>query len=100
MGLFDFVRDAGEKIFGRDKDDQPTPRPQAPKPGPTATATAKTGPTWDELREKALTQLLEKHGFGVTDLKVDVAGERVSIRGKVATQEMREKVVLVLGNTA
>jgi nucleoid-associated protein YgaU len=99
MGLFDFVRDAGEKIFGKD-DDKAKQRPSA-KPSATATAApAKTGPTWDEVREKALTQLLDKHGFGVSGLAVDVAGERVTVSGKVATQEMREKVVLVLGNTA
>jgi nucleoid-associated protein YgaU len=102
MGLFDFVRDAGEKIFG--KDDKPSPA--AKKPGAKPTAAPAGGaakapvPTWDELREKALTQLLEKHGFGVTALKVDVAGERVTVTGKVATQEVREKVILVLGNTA
>jgi nucleoid-associated protein YgaU len=99
MGLFDFVRDAGEKIFGRDDDKAKE------QPGPKASATAtgappRTGPTWDDLREKALTQLLQKHGFGVTGLVVDVAGERVTVSGKVATQEMREKIVLVLGNTA
>jgi nucleoid-associated protein YgaU len=98
MGLFDFVRDAGEKIFGKD-DDKGKQQPGV-KPSATATAPAKTGPTWDEIREKALTQLLERHGFGVTGLNVDVAGERVTVSGKVATQEMREKVVLVLGNTA
>jgi nucleoid-associated protein YgaU len=98
MGLFDFVRDAGEKIFGKDDDQkqQPSARPAAAPAG----APPKTGPTWDELREKALTQLLTKHGFGISGLVVDVAGERVTVSGKVATQEMREKVVLVLGNTA
>jgi nucleoid-associated protein YgaU len=99
MGLFDFVRDAGEKIFGKDDDKAPKQQPGA-KPAAPAAGAARTGPTWDELREKALTQLLQKHGFGVTALSVDVAGERVTVSGKVATQEMREKVVLVLGNTA
>ena len=102
MGLFDFVRDAGEKIFGKKEDhdaarkDQPGAKPGAAPAG----GAAKTGPTWDEVREKALTQLLEKHGFGVTGLDVDVAGERVTVSGKVPSQEVREKVVLVLGNTA
>jgi nucleoid-associated protein YgaU len=106
MGLFDFVRDAGEKIFG--KDDKPAPkqtpsaRPGAPTPGtrPGAPTPGAAAPNWDDLREKALTQLLTKHGFGVTGLKVDVAGERVTVTGKVPTQEVREKVILVLGNTA
>jgi nucleoid-associated protein YgaU len=100
MGLFDFVRDAGEKIFHRDDDkkerqQKPSAKPSAPG-APSATPT----PTFDELREKALRQLLEKHGFGVTGLDIDVTGDKVTVSGKVATQEMREKVVLVLGNTA
>ena len=96
MGLFDFVRDAGEKIFGKDDDN---PKAKAGAPAPQA-APPKTGPTWDEIREKALTQLIEKHGFGVSGLVIDVAGERVTIKGRVPTQADREKVVLVLGNTA
>ena len=96
MGLFDFVRDAGEKIFGKDDD---KPKAKAGAPAPQA-APPKTGPTWDEIREKALTQLIERHGFGVSGLAIDVAGERVTIKGRVPTQEVREKVILVLGNTA
>ncbi len=101
MGLFDFVRDAGEKIFGKD-DDKPAAKPQSgAKPGtPTPGGAAAAAPNWDDLREKALNQLLTKHGFGGTGLKVDVAGERVTVTGKVPTQEVREKVILVLGNTA
>jgi nucleoid-associated protein YgaU len=98
MGLFDFVRDAGEKVFGKDDDKKPSAKPKAP--APAGGAAAKTGPTWDELREKALTQLIEKHGFGVTGLAIDVAGERVTVSGKAPTQEVREKVILVVGNTA
>ena len=37
MGLFDFVRDAGEKIFGKDDDKQPPAKPRAPPtPAPAA----------------------------------------------------------------
>jgi nucleoid-associated protein YgaU len=104
MGLLDFVRDAGEKIFG--KDDEKAARQQKPralpgtaKPGGGPDA-MRTGTTFDELREKALRQMLEKHGFGVTGLSIDVAGERATVSGKVATQEMREKIVLLIGNTA
>ena len=103
MGLLDFVRDAGEKIFGRDDDDKDKGRQQKPSAKPTAQPGGdgmKTGVTFDELREKALRQLLEKHGFGVTGLKIDVAGDRATVSGKVATQELREKIVLLIGNTA
>jgi len=104
MGLLDFVRDAGEKIFGKDDAKAASqPRPGAPagtaKPAGAGDA-MRTGTTFDELRERALRQLLEKHGFGVTGLTIDVEGERATVEGKVATQEMREKIVLVVGNTA
>jgi nucleoid-associated protein YgaU len=103
MGLLDFVREAGERIFDRDDDKDKAGRQQKPSAKPTAQPGGdpmKTGVTFDELREKALRQLLEKHGFGVTGLKIDVAGDRATVSGKVATQELREKIVLVIGNTA
>jgi nucleoid-associated protein YgaU len=110
MGLLDFVRDAGEKIFGKEDDDkakaQRTQKPSAaPKTGGAAkagapTVGAKPTPTFDELRELALRRAVEKHGLPVTGLQIQVRGERVTVSGRVPTQEQREKLVLVLGNVA
>jgi nucleoid-associated protein YgaU len=82
MGLIDFVRTAGEKIFG--------------------TSEAAAAPTKDEAvlskRAGALEDHVRKLGFPVEDLKIKVADEISYVKGKVPTQEVREKVVLAIGN--
>jgi nucleoid-associated protein YgaU len=84
MGLFDFVKNAGRKIFG--KDDEP--------PAPTES------PAVLEARKaKALVRAVNELGLGVEDLSVSVSGETVTVSGKVDSQADREKVVLALGNT-
>jgi nucleoid-associated protein YgaU len=90
MGLFDFVKEAGEKIFGRNGKD--APKAEAPKPGfdPAKIEAAK--------RNQALQQLVAKLGFEVEGLKVSVAGDTATVHGKVDSQAEREKVVLAIGN--
>jgi nucleoid-associated protein YgaU len=82
MGLIDFVRAAGEKIFG--------------------TSEAAAAPTKDEAvlskRATALEDHVRKLGLQVDDLKIKVADEISYVKGKVATQEIREKVVVAIGN--
>ncbi len=38
-------------------------------------------------------------GFGVRELAVDVEGDKALIRGSVDSQEEREKIILLVGNT-
>ena len=82
MGLIDFVRSAGEKIFGSGE--------------------AAASPTKDEAvlskRATALEQHVGKLGLPVEGLKIKVADDVAYVRGTVATQEQREKIVLVVGN--
>lgn len=84
MGLIDFVRSAGEKIFGA--------------------SAAAAGPAEDEgavsKRATALEEHVGKLGFQVDGLKIKVAEDVAYVKGKVATQEIREKVVLAVGNVA
>jgi nucleoid-associated protein YgaU len=123
MGIFDFVKEAGEKIFGRDDDQRADAgrRDSAPSGGkmspsretsgsartgstsgaggrsaPSATAT----PTFEQAREAALRKVVERNGFPVEGLVIDIQGERVVVAGRVPTQDVREKVVLVVGNVA
>ena len=93
MGLFDFVKDAGEKIFGRDKEDAAH---QA-----EVQAKAEQGKEMMDERRKAgqIVRFVEALGLGVEDLSVRVDGDTAKVSGKVATQEAREKVVLAVGNT-
>ena len=84
MGLIDFVRAAGEKIFG--------------------TSEAAAAPTTDETvlskRATALEEHVRRLGLAVDGLKVKVSDDVAYVKGKVATQDVREKVVLAVGNVA
>ena len=77
MGLFSFIKNAGAKVFGIGKT------------------------TKEEAIDKAnaLATAVEKLGFNVKDLNIEVAEDTATVWGEVESQETREKVVLVLGNT-
>ncbi len=77
MGLFSFIKNAGAKVFG-------------------------IGKTTEEEAAEAATNLknaVNALGFEVADLNVTVDGETATIYGEADSQETREKVVLVVGNT-
>jgi nucleoid-associated protein YgaU len=77
MGLFSFIKNAGAKVFG-------------------------IGKTTEQVAEDKAAKLLEsveKLGFKVRDLNIEVADETVKVWGQAETQEEKEKVILVLGNT-
>ena len=84
MGLIDFVRAAGEKIFG--------------------TGEAAAAPTTDQAvltkRSSSLEERVKSLGLAVDDLKIKVADDVAYVKGKVATQDIREKVILAVGNVA
>ena len=84
MGLIDFIRTAVEKDFG--------------------TGEAAAAPTTDEAvlskRAKALEDHVRGLGLAAEGLKIKVAGDVAYVKGTVATQEIREKVMLAVGNVA
>lgn len=87
MGLFDFVKDAGERILGKD---EPEIQPQKRDVDLAKLAEMK--------RNKALQQLVARLGLEVEQLRVEVQGDTATVSGKVDGQAEREKVVLALGN--
>jgi nucleoid-associated protein YgaU len=84
MGLIEFVRDAGAKIFGADK------AAAAPSPDPVV----------QSKRATALEEQVKKNGFAVENLKIKMADATAHVRGRVQDQATREKIILVVGNTA
>ncbi len=73
MGLIDFVRGAGDKLFGPKESDQE--------------------------RSAKLENQVRRMGLPVEMLKIEVKGEQATVSGKVQTQVDREKIVLAVGNT-
>jgi nucleoid-associated protein YgaU len=72
MGLWSFVKGAGKKVFGGDDD--------------------------AEVSGAALKDELKGLGLDSDDLDITVEGDKVKVSGKAASQEMREKVILAVGN--
>jgi len=91
MGLFDFVKNAGAKIFDRE-DSTPAPTAQKRDVSPAELEAMK--------RRKALEKLLASLSFEVEGLKIDVAGDTATVHGMVDDQAEREKVILAVGNVA
>ena len=88
MGVFDFVKNAGKKLFGDDDE----PAAAAPTTSP------KTGPSIQEIREQALRNRIAESGVTVENLTVRFADGVCHVGGEVDSQEAREKVILACGN--
>ena len=70
MGMFDFIKNAGEKIF---------------KPG-------------EARAEDAIVKHIGSYGLDISGLKVEVDGSTATIEGVAKDVTTREKAVLVAGN--
>ena len=96
MGLFSFIKDAGEKLFGG-KEANAAPAPAA---GGGAAAPSQT-----DLNAKAA-QAIEKYvnsqNLGATDVNIsyDGAAGKVTVTGQAPTQAAKEKITLCCGNVA
>jgi nucleoid-associated protein YgaU len=72
MGLWSFVKGAGKKVFGGDDD--------------------------AEVSGAALQDELKDLGLDAEGLDIKVEGDKVKVSGKAVSQEMKEKVILAVGN--
>lgn len=72
MGLWSFVKGAGKKVFGGDDD--------------------------AEVSGAALQDELKDLGLETDGLDITVEGDQVKVSGTAASQEMKEKVILAVGN--
>ena len=95
MGLIDFIKNVGHKLDHSQQQAKPAQAAPAAQ-GPSAQDVAKLH---ERQTETALANLVNKMGFNVQDLVIDVEGAKVTVKGKVNTQEEREKIVLLLGNS-
>lgn len=91
MGLFNFIKNAGSKVFGSGKE--------------TRQETAKvTGDQNDEERQENQKAARKLEGtirdlrLEVDNLIIEIEGEIATVQGQALDQSTREKVVLVVGN--
>jgi len=93
MGLFSFIKDAGAKVFGIGK----TEAEEAAEAAAAAVA-AKA-----EANAKAAANMSETvHDLGleIENLNITIAGDTATVTGKALDQGTKEKIILVVGNTA
>jgi nucleoid-associated protein YgaU len=81
MGLIDFIKDAGELIFGQSQE----------PPVADANAASNAG----EALMKSVTAL----GIPIENLSIQVKGDVATVSGTAKSQADREKAVLAVGNT-
>jgi len=99
MALFDFIRDAGEKLF-HPSGTSPSTQAQATQPSGSASpqevsaANAKAG---DAILNYVKSQNLQATGLTVT---YDGATHTASVYGVAPDQETKEKIILCCGNVA
>lgn len=87
MGFFDFVKGAGEKLFGKDEPEEAAKAdPEKPAFDPAFVS--------DQLRGK-----VARLGLPIDGLDVSFADGIATVRGEVPSREVAEKVVIQLGNT-
>jgi nucleoid-associated protein YgaU len=96
MGIIDFVREAGEKLFGRGRADAAMKEAKA-DPGNDAKMQAANGAAGDAILEYIKAQNLSATGLTVT---FDGATATVSVYGVAPDQATKEKIVLAAGNVA
>jgi nucleoid-associated protein YgaU len=73
MGLFDFAKKVGAKIFGASE--------------------AQAAPAEELIKEAA------KHGLNTSGVNVEVNGDKVVLTGNAMSMEEAEKIILAMGNT-
>ena len=92
MGLFSFIKDAGEKLFGG-------------KEAQAATPTAAAAPSPADLNAKAAKAIetyITAQNLGASALQVayDGAQGKVTVQGEAPTQAAKENITLCCGNVA
>jgi len=92
MGLIDFVKNAGAKLFGRDKEE---PAPATPDPA----AQRARQEAANRQKAAALTTAVNGLGIEIDGLAITVDGDVATVAGTASSQADREKVILVVGNT-
>jgi nucleoid-associated protein YgaU len=96
MGLLSFLKDAGEKLFGKG---QAQAAQQAAAADP---ASAEKQAAANQAAADAITQYIRSMNLDATGLLVDYDGKSsvVTVRGIAPDQSTKEKILLCCGNVA
>ena len=93
MGLFSFIKDAGAKIFGIGKT-------EAEEAADMAAEAAVARAAANAKAASSMSETVADLGLEVENLNISIEGDTATINGLAADQATKEKVILVVGNTA
>ncbi len=93
MGLFDFVKDAGEKLLGFGKETGQKIL------GRDKTAGAAQKQATQQATGQALSTMVSSLGLKVEGLSIDFKDGLATVHGRTPSQEEKEKIILAVGNT-
>ena len=91
MGLFNFIKNAGAKVFGAGKE---TKRATAKVEGERSAAEREE----NEKAARKLEQTIHDLSLKIRDLKIEIEGDMATVNGVAYNQSTREKIILVVGN--
>ncbi len=94
MGLFDFVKDAGEKLLGLGKG---AGEKILSRSKPAAQAAQKQ--VTDQATAQGLSTMVSNLGLKVEGLSIDFKDGLATVQGTTPSQEEKEKIILAVGNT-
>lgn len=87
-GFFDFIKEAGEKLFHGSAATAPA----------DASADADAAKAADDAKGQAIQDYIAQQGLSATALSVQVEGDAAKVFGVAPDQATREKIILCCGN--
>src|SRR5687767_5697398 len=95
MGLLSFIKDAGEKLFGKGNAQAAQPAKGGPDSGADSAAA-------DETAAQAIEQYVKSQNLDADglDVKFNSADGSVTVSGQAKDQQTKEKILLCCGNVA
>ncbi len=91
MGIFKFIKEAGTKIFGAERETKVVTTK-------VAVDRQSEGRLENEKAARKLEETIEDLNLKVANLKITIQGDMAMVSGLAKDQATREKVVLVVGN--
>jgi nucleoid-associated protein YgaU len=98
MGLIQFAKNVGRKL-GFGDDDEKEKQQRGAQAQQAAQNTQQLKDQQERKKAAALVSLVNQMGLKAQDLGVRLDDDRVTLTGQVNSQEDREKIVLLVGNT-
>jgi nucleoid-associated protein YgaU len=92
MGMLSFIKEAGEKLFGKGKAQEAMAAAQADPSSADKTKAA------NDAAADAILAYIESQGLKATGLTVTFDGSTATVYGVADTQATKEKIVLCCGN--